>query len=138
MTFTRLSDSSVMNPETVEFPVEQSRETGTVARRVGQSSEVRVTYVGATAPRTGTFRLRFATYASAEAAAVFFSAKSLFEFDGTTSDAGTYTIVDDLIVETADVDEGDYAIRFTVVGEIQPTAEEDWTLLRVQYMEVPA
>lgn len=139
MTFTRRSDSATLNPIMVVAPFEQSSETGTIARRIAQSNEVRVTYVGSAGPREGTIVMLFNSYSDANAARAFMSAPSLFEFDGIdTASTSDYVIVDDYILETADASAGDYAIVFAVTApvELTGTGGAGWSI-RVPYIEVP-
>lgn len=138
MTFTRQSDSTTLTPVRVLVPLDQARPSATIARRVAQSSAVRVTYVGAPGPRDGELRLLFSTYATANAASLYFAASSLFDWDGADVATSDYTIVADRIFETADVDEGDYALTFAVVESprISGSDDEGWELT-VPYLEVP-
>lgn len=139
MTFTRRSDSSTLNPVMVVAPFEQSNEPGTVVRRVAQSNEVRVTYVGAAGPREGNIVMLFENYPDANAARQFMSAPSLFEFDGIgTSSTSDYVISDDYIVEVADSGVGDFAIVFAVTAPVSLTGTggSGWQVT-VPYMEVP-
>lgn len=140
MTFTRQSDDATLTPILVVAPSEQSRETPTVARRVAQSNAVRVTYVGAPAPRRGTLTLLFATYLEVNAAASFFSEPSLFEWDGAENAPRDYVIVNYRIFEQADSGSGDFAMQFAVSGgdiTLRGTETTGWEL-DLPYLEVPA
>lgn len=141
MTFARRSDASTLSPLLVNAPFEHARRSGTVARPLAQSSEVRVTYTGASEPRRGTLSLVFENYTGALAGLNFFTAASLFEYDGVNPSATSdYVIVDGFIVESADADTGDFAIVFAVPNddqiELSGTQGTGWEL-RVPYLEVP-
>lgn len=141
MTFTRRSDSATLSPLLVNAPFQHARRSGTVARPLAQSPEVRVTYTGGSEPRSGTLSLVFQSYSSALAGMDFFTSGSLFEYDGVNPSAtNVYVIVDGFIVESADTDTGEFAIVFAVPRddqiELSGTQGTGWEI-RVPYVEVP-
>ena len=136
-TFTRLSDDSELTPTMVFGPYEQSREVRNIVRPVMESAEVRVSY-SPTVYRKGEYQLLFDTYAEAKAAVNYFSAFSLYYFEGPTIGAGELITVGGYILESDGTDlDTNFAMQFVVApGDMTITQNGLWEL-RVPYQEVP-
>lgn len=134
--FTRVSDDSTLIPTMVFGPYEQTRQVQNIVRPVMQSAEVRVAYLP-TVYRSGEYMCLFDTYAEAKAAVDYFSAFSLYLFEGPTTTEAMLIQDGGYIVEVeAGTPDTSFAMQFAVSGAMTITQNGLWEL-RVPYQEVP-
>lgn len=132
-TFTRSVDSETLTPIMVYGPYENELEAQTVAHRLAQSADVRVTY-RPLANRTGEFGLLWSTYDEAHDAARWFGRAATYHFDGPSTPLG-YVIVDGMVVMGTGEPDATYAMDFIVSGPLRIRQDVRWELT-VPFTEV--
>ena len=137
MTFTRSSDADTLTPTLVFGPFEVEREVRNISRELLHSNYTVSTFVP-TVHRTGEFQCLFTTHAEAKAAAEWFTAASLFVYEGAATTAGDL-IVDEfgyvVPAEPGDLDTS-FETQFIVWGGALSIRQNQLWELTVPYKEI--